>query len=109
MVIDDITAPVPDVATLPDINSECQVNSLTPPTATDNCSGLVYATSNVTLPITTQGTTIVTWTYDDGNGNTTQQPQNVIYTPIDNTVNQNGNVLTATAGGTGNNYTYQWG
>ncbi|MGM0626516.1 MAG: T9SS type A sorting domain-containing protein, partial [Bacteroidota bacterium] len=29
-------------------------------------------------PITTQGTTVVTWIYDDGNGNTSTQEQNVV-------------------------------
>ena len=36
------------------------------------------ASHNATLPITTQGTTEVTWTYDDGHGNTSTQKQNVI-------------------------------
>ncbi len=102
----DTTAPIPDVANLPDINSECEVTSLTTPTATDNCSGSITATSNVTLPITAQGTTVVTWSYEDDNGNDSTQLQNIIITPIDNTVVQNGNTLTANATGS---YTYQWG
>jgi hypothetical protein len=68
-VIDDITAPVPTLATLANVTAECSVASLTAPTATDNCAGVVTVTNNATLPITTQGTTVVTWTYDDGNGN----------------------------------------
>ena len=75
---DDLTAPDPDVATLPDVTVECEVTSLTAPTATDNCSGTVTVTNDATLPITTQGTTVVTWTYDDGNGNTSTQLQNVV-------------------------------
>ncbi|WP_340067248.1 gliding motility-associated C-terminal domain-containing protein, partial [Ascidiimonas aurantiaca] len=78
IVINDTTDPVPDVATLPDVNSVCAVTSLTPPTGTDNCGGVVIVTSNAVLPITTQGTTVVTWTYDDGNGNTVTQNQNVV-------------------------------
>jgi hypothetical protein len=35
------------------------------PTATDNCAGSVTVTHDATLPITTQGTAVVTWTYDD--------------------------------------------
>ncbi|WP_431135329.1 BspA family leucine-rich repeat surface protein [Psychroserpens mesophilus] len=77
IVIDDVSAPLPDVATLADITAECEVTSLTPPTATDNC-GTVTVTHNATLPITTQGTTTITWTYDDGNGNTATQNQDVI-------------------------------
>ena len=78
VVIDDVTGPTPDVATLSDITAECEVTSLTDPTATDNCGGAVTVTNDAMLPITVQGTTIVTWTYDDGNGNTTTQTQNVI-------------------------------
>jgi len=78
ITVEDITAPVPDNATLPDVTAECSVTSLNAPTATDNCVGLVTGTHDVILPITTQGTTIVTWTYDDGNGNTSTQTQNVI-------------------------------
>jgi hypothetical protein len=80
VVITDVTPPVLDLITLPNITSECSVTSLTPPTATDNCVGSVTGTNNVTLPITAQGTTVVTWTYDDGNGNTSTQTQNVIIT-----------------------------
>ena len=80
----DTTPPVPDVAVLPDVTAQCQVTSLTPPTATDNCGGPVIVTNNASLPITTQGTTVVTWTYDDGNGNTSTQNQNVV---IDDTTN----------------------
>jgi hypothetical protein len=82
VVIDDNTAPVPDAASLPDITAECEVTSLTPPTATDNCGGIVTVTNNVTLPITAQGTTVITWTFDDGNGNTATQNQNVIIDDI---------------------------
>ncbi len=39
-----------------------EVTALTPPTATDNCGGVVTGTNDATLPITAQGTTVVTWT-----------------------------------------------
>ena len=74
----DTTAPVADTAPLADITAECSVASLTPPTATDNCEGTITGTTTTTFPITTQGTTVVTWIYDDGNGNTSTQTQNVI-------------------------------
>ena len=106
VIINDTTPPVPDVAILPDIISECEITTLTPPTATDNCVGNIMATTDVSLPINNQALTLVTWTYDDGNGNTVSQTQAVYYFPIDNTVTQSGNTLTATASG---NYTYQWG
>ncbi|WP_035484516.1 MBG domain-containing protein, partial [Algoriphagus marincola] len=78
VIIDDTTPPLPDVLSLPNITAQCQVTSLIPPTATDNCGGTVTVTNNATLPITTQGTTVITWSYDDGNGNITFQNQNVI-------------------------------
>lgn len=78
VIIDDTTAPVPDAASLPDVIAECEVTTLTPPTATDNCGGTITVTNNATLPITSQGTTVVIWTFDDGNGNTITQNQNVI-------------------------------
>ena len=79
---EDLTAPVPDVASLPDVIAECEVTSLTAPTATDNSAGTVTATGDATLPIIDQGTTVITWTYDDGNGNTSTQTQNVIITDL---------------------------
>ncbi|WP_394364699.1 HYR-like domain-containing protein, partial [Winogradskyella sediminis] len=82
VIIDDVTAPVADAATLADITAECEVTTLTPPTATDNCSGSITVTHDATLPISTQGTTVVTWTYDDGNGNTSTQTQNIIINDV---------------------------
>ena len=83
VIIDDITAPVADVASLSDVTAECSVTSLTDPTATDNCGGSVTVTNDATLPISGEGTTtVVTWTYDDGNGNTSTQTQNVIIDDI---------------------------
>jgi len=82
VTVEDVTAPVPDVDPLADVTAECEVTSLTAPTATDNCGGAVIVSHNATLPINVQGTTVVTWTYDDGNGNTSTQNQNVIIDDI---------------------------
>ncbi|WP_299274548.1 HYR domain-containing protein [uncultured Psychroserpens sp.] len=78
VMVSDLLGPTPDVANLPDVNEQCEVTALTEPTATDNCGGSVAVTNDATLPITTQGTTVVTWTYEDENGNTSTQTQNVI-------------------------------
>ena len=78
IIIDDTTAPVADASSLADVTAQCSVTSLTAPTATDNCAGSVTVTNNASLPITTQGTTVVTWTYTDAEGNTTTQDQNII-------------------------------
>jgi surface protein len=73
----ETNAPVPDASSLPNIIAECEVTNLTEPTATD-CAGTILGTHDISLPITVQGTTVVTWTYNDGNGNTSTQIQNVI-------------------------------
>jgi hypothetical protein len=81
IVIDDVTAPVPDEVPLDDFSSACEINELPTPTATDNCDGTVEVTSDAIFPIT-EATTVV-WTYDDGNGNTVTQSQNIVFAPID--------------------------
>ena len=78
VIITDTTAPTPDVTMLSDVTAQCEVTTLTPPTATDNCIGVITGSTTTTFPITTQGTTVVTWTFDDGNGNMITQTQNVI-------------------------------
>jgi hypothetical protein len=93
----DVTAPVPDAMALMDITGQCDVTSLVAPTATDDCVGQVVGTHDATLPITAPGTTVVTWTFDDGNGNTATQTQNVINPTVDNGITQNGGLLNADA------------
>ena len=67
--------------------------------------GLKALSNNATLPINMVGTTVVTWTYDDGNGNTSTQDQNVIVSAPVIDVTTTGLTITA------NNTTatsYQW-
>ncbi len=78
VVIGDVMPPVLDVVTLPNITADCEVASLTDPVVTDNCSTSVIISNNATFPITAEGITIVTWTFDDGNGNSISVTQNVI-------------------------------
>lgn len=68
VIILDTTPPV--VPTLPAITNQCFV-TLTAPTTTDNCAGTLTGTTNTVFPITTLGTTIVTWTFNDGNQSVT--------------------------------------
>jgi uncharacterized repeat protein (TIGR03803 family) len=82
LTIADNVAPISDIAILSDFLAECQVSGLAAPTATDACSGSINGTHNASLPITTQGTTVVIWTYADGNGNSVSQTQNVIINDI---------------------------
>ncbi|HEY0978750.1 MAG TPA: HYR domain-containing protein [Flavobacteriales bacterium] len=77
VIVDDVTAPVADVASLPTLTGECSATA-TAPTATDNCVGPVIGTTTDHLTYNVQGTYTITWTYDDGNGNTSQQTQTVV-------------------------------
>ncbi len=84
IVIDDTTNPVADVTNLPDINAQCSVTSLTPPTATDNCDGTINGTSSATASLPITSSTTITWTYTDAAGNSVQQTQDIV---IDDTTN----------------------
>ncbi|MFO8148578.1 MAG: HYR domain-containing protein, partial [Gillisia sp.] len=78
VIVDDVTAPVADVAELPTVTGECSATVTAVPTATDNCGGTINGTTNDPLTYTEQGTYTITWTFDDGNGNITTQEQTVI-------------------------------
>jgi VCBS repeat-containing protein len=93
----DTQAPVPVLATLPTVTAQCGA-TVTAPTATDNCAGTITATTSSPLTYNAQGTYTITWTYTDGNGNTSAQTQTVIVKdvtppaincPSDITVNAN--------------------
>ena len=75
-------APIPDIANLSNVIDQCS-GSLTAPTATSSCYGSIIGTTNTIFPITTQGTTAVSWSFNDLNGNIVTQTQNVI---IDDTI-----------------------
>ena len=75
-VVDNL-APTPDVASLPMLSGNTGAPITFRPTATDNCVGLVTATTTSPLTYTTAGTYTITWTYNDGNGNTSSQTQQV--------------------------------
>ena len=81
VIVTDVTAPIADLAILPDVTEECEA-TLTAPTATDDCSGSITGTTTTVFPITAQGVTTVTWTYDDGNGNSSTQDQTVTLSDI---------------------------
>ncbi len=67
VIVKDVTAPV--APTLADVTGECEA-SVTAPTAQDNCAGTITASTNGSFVLYPQGTHVVTWTFDDGNGNT---------------------------------------
>ena len=76
VIVDDTTDP--ETPTLADVNvGQCSGTPPTP-TTTDNCAGTINGTTSTSFPITAQGTTVVTWTFNDGNGNSINVNQNVI-------------------------------
>jgi hypothetical protein len=76
----DASAPVADVPSLTALSGDCSV-SVPTPTATDNCAGAITGTTSDPVVYTVPGPYVVTWTYDDGNGNTSTQTQNVTVNP----------------------------
>jgi hypothetical protein len=80
VTIKDVTPPV--TPTLSNVTAQCSATPTTP-TTTDVCKGTITGTTTTTFPITAQGTTVVTWSFDDGNGQIVTANQNVI---IDDTV-----------------------
>jgi len=74
----EAVAPVADASPLPDLTSTCTIYVTTAPTATDNCAGPIIGTTTDPTTYATPGSYVVHWTYDDGNGNTSTQTQNVI-------------------------------
>ncbi len=73
-----VTDNVPPVTpNLLQINAIC-TSTPPAPTTTDNCAGTVTGTTTTTFPITALGTTTITWTFADGDGNSTTAQQNVV-------------------------------
>jgi hypothetical protein len=75
VIIDDVTDPL--TPTLEDVTGECEATAVAP-TTTDACAGTITGTTTDPLTYTTQGTHVVAWTFDDGNGNSIVVNQNVI-------------------------------
>lgn len=83
----DETPPIPDsdnhdtediVEGLSAIEGECSAEISTFPTATDDCSGIIDGYTYDPLNYSAQGIYEVRWIYEDGNGNTSEQFQDVI-------------------------------
>lgn len=94
-----------DQESLADINANCAVESVTPPTAT-TCNGTINGTTSTTFPITTPGITVIAWSFDDGNGFTAVLEQRVIIASINATVVLTGTTLEAAADPA--THTFQW-
>ncbi len=81
IVINDITSPIFTTTNLADESEVCMFTPNTP-TASDNCESSINGMANVIFPITSLGTTVVTWTYSDG-CNEVEQQQNINIESID--------------------------
>lgn len=68
---------IPTVPVLNTITGECSVTNVPTPVATDNCAGQVTATTATSMVFDQQGSYLIVWQYNDGNGNTTTQNQAV--------------------------------
>ena len=77
VIVTDTTPPVaPELAI---VTGDCSAPvTLTAPTATDNCAGIVTGATTDPLSYSKAGTYTVHWTFDDGNGNVTTADQKVI-------------------------------
>src|SRR6185503_3388745 len=75
VIIDDVTAPA--VPTLATVTAECGT-TVSAPTTTDNCVGPVTGTTTDPVSFSAQGSYVIHWTFNDGNGNTSTADQNVI-------------------------------
>ncbi|OAB28952.1 DUF7948 domain-containing protein [Flavobacterium fryxellicola] len=80
VLVGDIQAPLPDLATLPTISGDCNTQITKIPTATDACAGTILATTANSLTYNLPGTYTIVWKFDDGNGNSVNQNQTVTIT-----------------------------
>ncbi|WP_191861099.1 immunoglobulin-like domain-containing protein, partial [Hanstruepera ponticola] len=67
----------PNTPTLPTITAQCNV-TVPNPTTTDGCNGTITGTTSNPTTYNTQGAYVITWTFDDGNGNSINVNQNVV-------------------------------
>jgi gliding motility-associated-like protein len=87
VIVDDTTNPITPM--LANVTGQCSATA-TVPTTTDNCAGTISGTTNDPLTYTTQGTFIIHWHFNDGNGNSITVTQNVI---VDDTTNPDTPIL----------------
>ncbi|MFK7973064.1 MAG: FG-GAP repeat protein, partial [Bacteroidia bacterium] len=62
---------------LPALVTSCNASNLPAPTATDNCAGSITAVPLGNTSFSGPGQHFVTWVFDDGNGNITNQVQEI--------------------------------
>ena len=82
VLVGDSEAPIPSITNLPIITGDCNTVISTIPTALDNCAGTVIGTTTNPLTYSTPGNYTITWNYNDGNGNSSSQTQNVTISSV---------------------------
>lgn len=82
VLVGDTLAPIPNLSNLPVINGDCNTVITNIPTANDNCSGTIIATTTSSLNFSDSGNYSITWNYNDGNGNTSTQIQNIVISSV---------------------------
>lgn len=78
VIVQDVTPPLPNLASLPTINGECSANITVIPTATDICAGTITGATSAPLSYSQPGIFPVPWTFTDENGNSATQTQTVV-------------------------------
>src|SRR6185369_7995389 len=78
IVVTDTIAPT--IPLLADVTGQCTATIAAAPTTTDNCAGTITGTTSDSLTRSTQGISIVTWTFNDGNGQVVTAPQRIVVT-----------------------------
>jgi hypothetical protein len=78
VLVEDEKAPIPEVDELPAIQVDCSVSIEDFPTALDNCSQEIVATTESQVEFEEQGTYEIIWNYEDEFGNRSEQVQQVI-------------------------------
>ena len=107
IIINDTEAPVLDATALTTEVGFCDVTPAAP-TATDNCAGVIDGVADVTFPINTLGTTVVTWTFTDDCGNSVTQTQNVTIQQINVNTTFASDGITIVSSNNTPGVTYQW-
>lgn len=75
VTVNDVSAPLTPV--LPDLTLLWCTATPPIPSTTDICTGTVNGTTSTSFPLTSPGTTVITWTFTDGNGNSTTATQQI--------------------------------
>lgn len=85
------------------VNAECVVETLTAPTAHNGCGIFFQGTPDISLPITEEGDYTINWTYENNDGLTLTQTQELTLNFINTEIINMGDHLSAAPG-----YSYQW-